>query len=494
MGYLQTGGYVMKISEIFNLEKNQRELDFIDIDITKDIPLFLDPYYISTRNDSWAFAAQRTIKSFFQHIIDLYMSDRKDRARQLFMHLSEPNETCLGVSTANPQGRGVGPEEAARIFDYIIESRAIEYGIVGNVEDFVLFVDGIHKDKISDLTTNLIRKHLVEYTQNQCLLHNIPLTSDVPTGEYWDSVRNDWNNELAEMLIINERRILLVPKGVVSFSFQYTPETYCQHFVLNFKQNEYLRLGHLVTRKTLKDGTERRMVYKKDIIEAESPFRKEYLRDFTRNHPQILDDFKSQVKRRMSPLKDEELEGEATFNLDEFIEYLIEKLNRIDAGGEQASAYHKLMTGIIELLFYPDIVCPVKEQEIHQGRKRIDISFDNAAENGFFFELHNAKQIPSRYIFFECKNYSKEVANPELDQMSGRFSPNRGKFGVILCRSIDNMDRFIQRCTDTHNDDRGTIIPLVDDDIERLLRLRKVENFHEINNFLRERLRRVILR
>ena len=112
------------------------------------------------------------------------------------------------------------------------------------------------------------------------------------------------------------------------------------------------------------------------------------------------------------------------------------------------------------------------EQQIHSGRKRIDVTFDNGATGGFFSALANQSRIPCRYVFGECKNYGRDVGNPEVDQLSGRFSINSGQFGLLLCRSVENMDLLLERCRDTLRDGRGLIIPLVDDDLVDGLRER----------------------
>ena len=96
----------------------------------------------------------------------------------------------------------------------------------------------------------------------------------------------------------------------------------------------------------------------------------------------------------------------------------------------------------------------------------IDITFENASEKGFFFDFpFKNPAIPCNFVMVECKNYVGEVANPELDQLAGRFSPRRGRFGILACRSLDENAGFLKRCADTFTDDRGLIIPITDADI-----------------------------
>ncbi|EAF6567098.1 hypothetical protein ATL91_15010, partial [Listeria monocytogenes] len=58
----------MKISELFKLNKSQHELDFIDIDLEDELPLFLDDHIFSFKSDSWSEKCDLIVKDFFRKI------------------------------------------------------------------------------------------------------------------------------------------------------------------------------------------------------------------------------------------------------------------------------------------------------------------------------------------------------------------------------------------------------------------------------------------
>jgi hypothetical protein len=96
-------------------------------------------------------------------------------------------------------------------------------------------------------------------------------------------------------------------------------------------------------------------------------------------------------------------------------------------------------------------------------------------------------------VFFECKNYGSDPANPELDQMIGRFGNKRTEFGIIVCRNIANEALMLQRCKDAMLQNRGWILLFDDVDVKQLLQFRSEDKPRDINRFLHEKMRQLIM-
>lgn len=481
----------MRLSKIFKLGRTQAELDFVDIDPSKDTPLFLDPHLLARRVDRWSVTATSTLRSFFQYFLSLISQGRLDEAEELFDYLHEPNETCLGLSRGKPKGNGIGDGDARKIFESIIASKAAKTGILDDLEDVQIFVNGVGKDKTSDMTTNIIRRHLLEYTRNQAMLWGIPLRGNTPTGFYWNASVRAWEADVCENLYVHDQRLLLVPKAMVSYARYYSASYYHRHFVLNFHQHDHLRLrSALVQRRTLRDGSTHEFVTKVSIVRnGDAPFDKDYLATFTKAHPDVFARFKMSDRGHETS----GVAGQDPVSLRDVGRHLEEFLRDVLPGPSEATKYHKAIVGILEYLFFPALINPYVEREIHDGRKRIDIVFDNAAVTGFFHRLHAVSKIPCSFVFVECKNYSRDIANPELDQLAGRFSPNRGQCGLAICRSVENMDLLLSRCRDTFQDRRGLILPLTDGDLVNGLRARAAGESDPLSDLLSERYRDVAL-
>jgi hypothetical protein len=180
------------VSQQFGLNRSQPELDFVDVELNEDALLFLDPLGLSQRVDPWSIGAHQALVTFFQAIIDRIRAGHAQEAQRLLHYLNEPNETRLGYSQGRPQGAGVGRNQAAMIFARLQASAAVQTGFITALEDCELMIDGISHDKISDLTTNVIRKQLVEYTVAQCALNGIPTQPQVALPPMFDAPRMEW--------------------------------------------------------------------------------------------------------------------------------------------------------------------------------------------------------------------------------------------------------------------------------------------------------------
>jgi hypothetical protein len=96
----------MLVSEYYHLQRSQPSLDFVDVDIDGDTPVFVSPRALTLLPSQWGDECVHLIQNFFQTILALIRSGNNDQAEALLQVLREPNETHLGLSKGKPQGRG----------------------------------------------------------------------------------------------------------------------------------------------------------------------------------------------------------------------------------------------------------------------------------------------------------------------------------------------------------------------------------------------------
>ena len=453
----------MRVSSAYKIGLTQPALDFVDVDLNTDTPVFVDPRALLLLETEWSQHCVSLIQNFFSVVLDAIRDGRHARAQFLLRQLREPNETRLGFSKGRPQGRALGPESARGVWEALSRSEAVRTGLLEDLEDTILMVEGIGPDIVSDIATNIIRRPLIQYTQRMCDYYDIKASPGVNSGPLWNPATKSWELEFTSLPVLGNHKLILVPKSIVRLRMEFDAGEYYRNFILTYLQRlEMSANTELVT--LLRSGRPR--VYKKDVAAKYGKGKSTAIR-ITLEHPQILDSYRAYKRANIRPPLDHltlaEATGTATPNWDELLEAVV----TIPAGHENADRYHRAVEALLSALFHPALVDPHREFPLHDGRKRIDITYTNLATFGFFKWLKDS--YPAAHVFVECKNYSTDPDNPAVDQLAGRFSPSRGRFGFLVSRKVKDKPTLFQRCRDTADDDRGFIIPLDDDDLTELV-------------------------
>lgn len=471
----------MRVSKHYQLNRNQATLDFVDVDIVNDTPVFVSPRALTMMPSEWGDQCVHLIQNFFGRVLGLIRDGKNDEAEGLLRMLREPNETHLGLSEGESRGRALGDASAHNVWRALSRSEAARSGMLQDLEDTILMIPGISVDIVSDMATNIIREPLIRYTQEMSGLYGIPLENGVSTGPLWDPNRHEWSVRFDRLPIANGNRLLLVPKAIVRRHLEYDADEYYRHFLLEHLREVELNANSALV-DLLRDG--RRRVTKKSLRKKYGSGKEAIVRESLK-YPEALAKYRhAKANKPHPPLTHEEIAAAEAQNPPDWDRLLSDVLS-LPVGLEASKKYETAVEALLTALFYPPLTNPVVQHKIHQGRKRIDIAYTNMGVAGFFDWL--AKHYPSSHVFVECKNYGKEIGNPELDQLSSRFSPSRGQFGLLVCRRFENKKKFLESCRDTAKDGRGFIIPLDDDDLRALVESRKTDPLFLLLSLIRNR-------
>jgi hypothetical protein len=456
-----------RVSDLYALGVGQGGLDFVDVLVETDNPVFIDPAAIRSQHGEWAESCRESIRSYFQALLDAIRDDDVPRQQRLVYPLVEPNETHLGVSEGRSKGHSLGSRaKADRLMAELRQSRAVATGMLTDLDDSALFVDGIGRDIISDITTCVIRLHLISYTRQMSEFYGIPMENQVP-GPVWDAVASEWrDSDETALPRADDNYLLLVPKSIVRVDLSVNGGKYWRGFLRPYFVDEVLRNANPASGlvRILKD---RSMKVRLGELDRQLGTTKEALVENTQLHPEALGAYKADLEGRPTPPPSEDALQSAMGTPPVNVRALLEAVRAVAPGNPGAGAYHRAVAELLRALFDLSLANMRLEQDLHSALKRVDIMFDNVARTGFFrwLSLHwSASELP-----VECKNYTREVSNPEFDQLAMRFAPDRGRIGILVCRSIENRERAEARARSIAGDQHGWVLLIDDDDLETMV-------------------------
>lgn len=158
---------------------------------------------------------------------------------------------------------------------------------------------------------------------------------------------------------------------------------------------------------------------------------------------------------------------------------------------KRASKYHNLIFNILKFVFDKSLSKPEKEDNWDDETQRVDITFKNLRIKGFFKQLAEGYKITCPNIFIECKNYSKDIANPEFSQIHNRLNNIRGQFGIVICREISNPQGIRTRQTTLLKDGKYIIV-LDDSDIKKIVKWKLHGEDDQIDDFLEAKFKALV--
>lgn len=296
----------MLFTEYFGVNKEQKDLEFVDIYVNADKKFFLDPAKLLDFDDVMSIQMSNAIIKYFEKLLQFIRKQDEFNSLRLLSELREPKEIHLGYATNGYIGNAVGGVKGEKIYRKLSESNAVKTGLLKDLEESALLVEGINRDIISDMTVMITKKYLIEFTQAQCKKYQVPM-SKAKVGKIWDEKREYWVEIETELPIYDNKPMILVPKKIVTDKLMLDSQDFYRNELLSFVQDELMRADRSLII-VLKNG-KRRCAVTKEQLKSDERYRysKELIYRTIQKHPELLQRYRHR-KKNISEDIDEKLE------------------------------------------------------------------------------------------------------------------------------------------------------------------------------------------
>lgn len=449
----------MLLTEAFNLNFTQGEVDFVIPRLDEDLPLCIDPFLLYKSRDETLRRLHEQLLSLFNSSIVLFREGKQEELSDL-IDFPESNEVGFGYSKGAIRGSGLGQHLNKLLADTLAASEPLQLRGLRHVEELQLVSIGVAADRVSDIAANVLKLALVEYTQKQAELWNIPLESSVAVNHYFDFDDFRWADGYFDLprSPVTGLAILLVPRRIVRLLPWINFEDYAA--------TDY----RLFLRSTTGRGWTRFPGMGQKGYKA--PDKTEIVHT-TRANLHLLDTYVTRKEREAALALPVYVEKEDLgLPTRPMAEELIGRLAGLPAGTTSAKDYQRIVYEILNYLFEPELTDGEMEVRTIEGTERRDIIYTNESDSSFWQYVRLTYGSP--LVMFEVKSV-EQLEIEHINQTANYLGARLGMLGFIVTRQAPK-DNIVRKTYSVYNDTpsmpRKTILILTDDDLAAMLRNR----------------------
>lgn len=427
-----------RITDFHEIYKPQSELDFAIQFFDEDIPLYIDPFLLWKSPSQQDQALHTTIINSFNYLNFLLKKGKKNEAIVNLINLSECSEVGLGVSKSR-KGLKIGENQAAEILSLF--ENINEYSQFGftHFEVIQLYIQGISKDRISDIACNFIKSFLIDYTIQQCEEYKIPVEG-VILDHLYNSKTQTFDSNIKLRLPVNPKThepIIFTPKRWLRFSPW-----------INFE--DYFKSA----------------CPRDEIFNPNEPEEKVKILTYNRDNYGVVENYIQAKEKEIADCHNDPLFTQipvisAKRKLNEII--------KLCTGKEDGSdwKYEDLCSELLASIFYPHLDFAQTQSRTESGRHIRDLIFYNNRDIDFLDEIFS--EYNNRQLIIEMKNV-KAIDRDHINQLNRYLQNNLGNFGIFLTRNPLSRTMF-QNTIDLWSSQRKCIIAITDEDLKLMVQV-----------------------
>ena len=424
-----------RLNDYHGIYLSQAAVDFAIPFLDEDIPLYVDPFRLWQSPSYQDNGLHVLFKNAFNQLGQMYSEGGHTKAIEIMKWISECNEVGLGNSKSR-SGKRIGDGIAKDILDLYEAVPAINKCGLEHPEVIQLLVNGISKDRISDIACNLLGSFLIDYTIQECKQYGIPTEKcDV---KYLDVKSMSIRKESCELPVNPKTKqvLWLVPKRWLRKSMWLNDDDYLNHYLV--KRIEDLQRGGI------------------DIV------------TFNRGNYDVLADYIKAKEKTAADCKNDPLFGQIPVLSAKRKLSAIKKL----ATGKEGNADKKYETELCSLLasmLYPHLDFAQTQSRTESGTQIRDLVFYNNTSYDFLNDMK--EKFGSRQLVVELKNV-EAVTKDHVNQLNRYLNPVFGSFGIIMTRNKPKKD-VMKHTIDLWSGQRKCILILDDSDLELMVNVFK---------------------